>query len=84
VNDAIGRGRTSPQAIEIVEIASVHLGAGGLYGHGALIRAGKAEHLVPRIQQLANDGRTDPSGRTGNEYAHSQSSYRVMVSSIGG
>jgi hypothetical protein len=84
VNDAIGRGRTSTQAIEIVEIASLHLGAGGTYGGGGLIGAGQAEHLVPGIEQLANDGRTDPSGRASNEYAHRQSSYRVIVSSIGG
>jgi hypothetical protein len=62
----------------------VHFGAGGLHRRGALIGAGKAEHLVPRIKQLANDGRPDPSGRAGNEYAHGESSCRVIVCSIGG
>src|SRR6266851_9969899 len=54
--------------------------AGGCHRFGTAVRARQAYDVVPRGEQLANDGRANESGRTGNEYAHGQASYRLVGS----
>ena len=70
VDHAVRSGRTAAQALEIVEGASMGLGARGLHGRGRLIRTGQADDVVSRVDQLGYYGGPDESARAGNEYAH--------------
>ena len=47
VDDTVRCDRAAPQAVEVVEVAAVHLGAGGRQCCGARVRASQAEDLVP-------------------------------------
>jgi hypothetical protein len=46
------------------------LGSSSGEARRAVIRTGHAEHVVPVLQQLHHQGRTDESARTGHEDAH--------------
>ena len=70
VDDAVGVRRGLLQAVEVVEVAAPHLGAGRLELRGGLIGAGEADDLVARLEQLGDDGGADVAGRAGDEYAH--------------
>ena len=70
VDDTVRCDRAAPQAVEVVEVAAVHLGAGGLQCCGGRVRAGEADDLMPRRKQLADDGGTDVSGCSGHENSH--------------
>ena len=59
VDHAIRHGRAAAQAFQVFEVASMHLGTGGDERLGARIRASEAEHLMARVDELLNDGRTD-------------------------
>src|SRR5579862_2725294 len=50
-----------------LQVAAAHLGARGGEGGGRGIRPGKPENLVTRADELGYDGRTDPTGRVGDE-----------------
>ena len=62
--------RAAPQAVQVFEIASVHLGPGGGERRGALVRASEAEHRVPRLDEILNDGGADEARGAGNENTH--------------
>jgi hypothetical protein len=70
VDDAIGRGQGFEQPVEVVEGAAVGLGSEGRQRGGGTVGAGEADHLVAGVEQLANDGRSDETGGTGDEDAH--------------
>ncbi|GII54964.1 hypothetical protein Pth03_33530 [Planotetraspora thailandica] len=70
VNDAVGRGGAAAKAVEVVEGAAVHLGAGGRQRGGRPIRAGQADDLVPGFEEFEDDGGPDVPGRASDEYAH--------------
>jgi len=72
MDDRIGRGCAGPQAVEIVEVASVNLSALGPQGGGGRVGAGEADHLVAAGKQLVDGGGTDPAGGSGDEHAHEQ------------
>jgi hypothetical protein len=48
----------------------VHLGSGRRQRSGSGVPAGEADDLMPRFKQLADDGGTDESCCTGDEYTH--------------
>jgi len=48
VDDAIRCSRRAPQAVEILESAPMHFGAGGGERLGGCIRPSEAEHSMPR------------------------------------
>jgi hypothetical protein len=58
------------QAVEVIESAAVHLGAGRRQRGGGGVRAGLAEDLVSRAEQFRDDGRTDMSGCSSDKHAH--------------
>src|SRR5690606_21450623 len=70
VDDAVGRSGGCGEAAEIVEVASVRLGAGSRQSGGGLVRAGQADDLVSRCEEFGDEGGADVSGGSGDEYAH--------------
>ena len=48
----------------------MHLGPGGGEGFGTRIRTGKAQHRVPRLEEILDDGSTDEARGPGDENAH--------------
>ena len=69
MDDAVCRRGAAAQAVEVVEGAAVDLGPGG-HRRGGVVRAGQADDLVSGVEELADDGRTDESGRAGDKYTH--------------
>ena len=72
VDHAIRVVCSAAQAFEVLDIASMHLGAGSGERRGGRIRTNKPEHLMARGDQFFDDGRADKSGGTGNEDAHEE------------
>ena len=70
MDDAVGRRGARAQAVEVVEVAALDLGAGGLDGGGRRVRAGEADDLVARSDELGDDGRADETGCAGDENTH--------------
>ncbi len=70
VDHAVRRVRRRSQDVEIVQSAAPSLRAAGGERRGGLVRTGKADDPVPRVEQVADDGGTDEAGRAGDEYAH--------------
>ncbi len=70
VDDAVGVGGRLLEAVEIVEVAAPHLGAGRLDLGGRLVGAGEPDDFVARLEQIGGDGAADVAGRAGDEYAH--------------
>ena len=58
------------QAVQILDIAAMRLGASGPDRLRTRLRACKAEHLMTRPKQFPHDGRTDKTGGAGNEHTH--------------
>jgi hypothetical protein len=91
VNDAVGIGRRRPQAVDIGKITSPDLGASLRDGGRGGVGASQADDLVPGGEQVGDDGRADPAGRSGDEDAHVEApnlmslddiTLRVMSSSV--
>jgi len=70
VDDAVRRGRTAAQAVEVVQGAAMNLGPGVRDQCGALIGASQPDDLVSGVDELSDDGGSDESARAGHEYAH--------------
>ena len=70
VDDGIGRGCSAAQAFQVVQIASMRLGAGGFKRLCARIRPRHSENMVARADEFFHDGGTDESGSAGNKYTH--------------
>ena len=70
VDDGIGRGRSAAQAFQVLQIASMRLGARGFKRLCARIRSRHSKNLMARADEFFHDGGTDESGSAGNEYAH--------------
>ena len=66
--------RALAEAAEIVKRTAMDLGAQFLERLGIIVRAGKAEHLVPVGDQFLGCGAPDKSGRASDEYAHENDS----------
>ncbi len=70
VDDGIGRGCSAAQAFQVLQIASMRLGARGKERFGACIAASQSEDLMVRTDKFFHDGGTDKSCSAGNEYTH--------------
>ena len=62
--------RATAQALEIFERTAMDIGSRRGKGRGSRIRAGEAEHLMPRGDQFSDDGGADEAGRAGDEDTH--------------
>src|SRR6478609_6498859 len=74
VDDALAVRGGGAQALDVVELTAPDLCAerGDLLGRG--VRAGQADDLVARLQQLGNGGRADPARSPGDEDTHGKAS----------
>ncbi len=70
VDHAIRRGSCTPQAVEVIKSAAMHLRPGRGKGSGRNIRASEPGDLMARADELGNDGGADPAGRAGDENMH--------------
>jgi hypothetical protein len=70
VDHTLRHGRAPAEAFEVSKIATMHLGARGQERLGSDLRAREAQHLVARVNELWNDGRTDKAGSSGDEDTH--------------
>jgi len=69
VHDAIAVAGSGAEHVKIADIAATNFGAGGGDGAGGRVGASEAEDRVIGGEQLGHDGRADPAGRAGDEYA---------------
>ena len=76
VDDAVGTRRPRAQAVEVVEGAAMHVGAGTGERGRRRIGTSETDHLVPCGEQLGGDGRSDVAGRTGDEHTHEDLPFR--------
>ena len=72
MDDTVGCRGTRTQTVEIVEVAAVRLGAGGLQRRGGLVGAGEAGDLMPSAEQFGYQCRPDVSRRAGDENSHDE------------
>jgi hypothetical protein len=49
----LGHRCSIAQAFEVFKITPVHLGTGRYKSLGACVRAGKTEHLMPRVDEFS-------------------------------
>ena len=70
VDDAVGLGGATAQAVEVLEVAPQHLGAGVGQGGGGGVGTGEAHDLVPGSAQFRDDGGADEAGPAGDEETH--------------
>ena len=59
VDDAVGRSGRLAQAVEIVQVAAMNLGASVLQRRGGAVRTGQTDHLMAGSEQFGDDGGTD-------------------------
>jgi hypothetical protein len=76
MDHAVRHGCALARAFEIIKIAAMRLGARGQKRPGAGIRARKAQHLMTRVNELWNDGRTDKARSSCNKNPHPLFSFR--------
>ena len=72
VNDGVGRFGALPQHVDVLDIAAQDLCAGGGDLLSGGVRARQAENPVSLGEELGNDGRPDPTRRSGDKYAHDE------------
>jgi len=72
VDDRVGVDRPGPQGVQVLQVAAERLGPQGGDGRGRRVGPGEPAYLVSRADELGDDGRSDPAGRPGDEYAHEQ------------
>jgi hypothetical protein len=66
VDHGIRRGDSTPEAVEIFNVTAMdfHVGASGGKRLGARIRPCETQHLMTRVDEFENNGRTDKTGST--------------------
>lgn len=73
VDDAVRFRSGLGQAVDVVEVAAVHLRPGCRERNGSLLGASQPDDMVASLNELGNQGGSDVSGRSGDEDAHSKS-----------
>ena len=75
VNDRFRRGGAVLEAVDIFDRPQLNLDADRLQRRDALVRVGKAQHLMSRAEQLLNDGGTDKSRGSSDKDTHDESPF---------
>ena len=70
MDDGIGRGCSAAQTFQVLQIASMRLGARGFKRLCARVRPRHSKYVMACADEFFHDGGTDESGSAGNEYAH--------------
>jgi len=73
VNDAVGCRGGLPQAVDVVEVASMRRRARRGQGGRTLVRPSQAADSVPGVAEFGDDGRADVPGRAGNKNVRGRS-----------
>jgi hypothetical protein len=84
VNHPIRRGRATPQAVQIIKIAPMRLGASGGQRLCALIRASETKHLMARVDEFLHNCGPDKSRSAGDEDTHRNFSSTSFDDRFGG
>ncbi len=77
MDDRLGGLGASPDAGQIVEVTAQGAGPLGLDNGGGSIGPGQPGDLMPGGEKLIDGGGADPSGGSGDEYAHGTVSLRL-------
>src|ERR1700689_5376721 len=70
VDDGVRRGCSAAQSFQVLQIASMCLGAGGFKRLCTRIRPRHSKYVVASADEFFHDGGTDESGIAGNKYTH--------------
>ena len=79
VNHAVGCRGARAQAVQVLERPAMHLGPGSDERVGAGLRACQTEHLMARVNQFSNNGRTDEAGGSRDKDTHALFSFRSRL-----
>ena len=72
MDHAVGGGGGRVQALEIVEIAAVHVGAHGPQGRGGPVGPGQTGDLVSSLEKFGHQCRPDVASRAGDKNSHDE------------
>ena len=72
MNDPIRPGSARLQGVQVFGGTAMDLGPRGRQSRLLVGRATQTEHIVARGDQLADYGRSNKAGGTGDEYTHDQ------------
>jgi hypothetical protein len=75
VDHTIRSDRSAAQALEIFQRTAMYIGSCSGNGRRSRTRASQGEHLMPRVDQFPNNGRTDKTCSTCYEYTHHDFSF---------
>ena len=78
VNHPIRLGCPAAQTFRVFKISSMHLGSRGNKSLGARIGPRQSEHLMTRVDELRNDGRSDKARSSRKKYTHAVFSFRSV------
>src|SRR4029077_16729437 len=78
VNHPIRLGCSASQTFRFFKPSSMHLGSSGNERLGTDIRPRQSEHLMTRVDELGNDGRSDKARSPCKKYAHVVFSFRSV------
>src|SRR5690242_12014015 len=78
VNHPIRLGCSAAQTFRFFQTSSMHLGSRGNERLGAGIRPRQSEHLMTRVDELRNDGRSNKARSPCKKYAHVVFSFRSV------
>ena len=70
MQDAIGGRCRTPQDVEIIYGAALHLRASRQQGGGRSLRAGEPDHLMTRAEQFGHHSGADPAGCASDKNLH--------------
>lgn len=70
MNHSVGHFRSPAQTFQVFKLASMHRGASGNERLSARICAGKAQHLVARLNKILHNGGADKAGSACNKDSH--------------
>jgi hypothetical protein len=73
VNDSVGSGGSRTQAVQIFQIAAMHLGTESQQMLSSRIRTRQTDNLMARTEEVCDQRRAYKSSRTSDEYAHKNS-----------
>ena len=78
VNHPIRLGCSAAQTFRVFKTSSMHLGSRGNERLGAGIGPRQSEHLMTRVDEFRNDGRSDKTRSSCKKHTHAVFSFRSV------
>jgi hypothetical protein len=72
VDDTVGHTRAAAQAVEILDIATMHFGPDRGERTRTILRSRQSEYLMAAIDEFLGNGGTQKACRTGNKNTHDE------------